>query len=119
MSNFYNHIYKKPSLIAGPCVWEGYSHAARIAEKLISICEKYDVNFVYKSSFDKANRSSLKGFRGASNAIEGFEKLKKNFNLEILTDVHESDQPRNLSIVDILQIPAFLCRQTDLLKAAA
>ena len=119
MSNFYNHIYKKPSLIAGPCVWEGYTHAARIAEKLISICEKYDVNFVYKSSFDKANRSSLKGFRGASNAIEGFEKLKKNFNLEILTDVHESDQPRNLSIVDILQIPAFLCRQTDLLKAAA
>ena len=119
MSEFYKNIHKKPSLIAGPCVWEGYSHAEAIAEKLLAVCGKHDVNFIYKTSFDKANRSSLKGFRGAENAIEGFRELKKKFNLEILTDVHESHQPGELDVVDIFQIPAFLCRQTDLLKAAA
>ncbi len=64
MSEFYKNIHKKPSLIAGPCVWEGYSHAEAIAEKLLAVCGKHDVNFIYKTSFDKANRSSLKGFRG-------------------------------------------------------
>ena len=98
MSEFYKNIHKKPSLIAGPCVWEGYSHAESIAEKLLAVCGKYDVNFIYKTSFDKANRSSLKGFRGAENAIEGFRVLKKKFNLEILTDVHESHQPGELDV---------------------
>jgi 3-deoxy-D-manno-octulosonic acid (KDO) 8-phosphate synthase len=62
-------------------VWEGYSHAEAIAEKLLAVCGKHDVNFIYKTSFDKANRSSLKGFRGAENAIEGFRELKKKLNL--------------------------------------
>ena len=117
VSEFYKNIHKKPSLIAGPCVWEGYSHAEAIAEKLLAVCGKHDVNFIYKTSFDKANRK-FKGLSGAENAIEGFRELKKKFNLEILTDVHESHQPGELDVVDIFQIPAFLCRQTDLLAAA-
>ena len=119
MSNFFNKISKKPSLIAGPCVWEGYDHASMVLQEVLEICSKYDVNFIYKTSFDKANRSSLKGFRGADNALEGFEKLKHEFQIEILTDIHESYQAKTIDVVDVIQIPAFLCRQTDLLKAAA
>ncbi len=84
MSEFYKNIHKKPSLIAGPCVWEGYSHAEAIAEKLLAVCRKHDVNFIYKTSFDKANRSSLKGLSGGrkcNRRISGIKKEIQSGNL--------------------------------------
>ncbi|MBF85743.1 MAG: 3-deoxy-8-phosphooctulonate synthase [Acidobacteria bacterium] len=119
MSQFYKNIYKQPSLIAGPCVWEGYEHAVHMVENLLDICVKYDINFIYKTSFDKANRTSGTSFRGAERAIEGFGQLKKDFGIEILSDVHEPWQTELCRNVDILQVPALLCRQTDLIRAVA
>lgn len=119
MSKFYNNIGKQPSLIAGPCVWEGLDHARCMVVDLLNTCEDYNINFIYKTSFDKANRTSGTSFRGADYPLEGFAKLKEEFGIEILSDVHESWQAQELHSVDILQIPAFLCRQTDLLEACA
>ena len=111
-------------LIAGPCQIESMDHSLMIAEWLKRICNKLSVNLVYKSSFDKANRTSLNAKRGVglSKAIEIFAEIKKQFALPILTDIHTEEQCRQLADkkeVDILQIPAFLCRQTDLLIAAS
>ena len=111
-------------LIAGPCVIESEQHSLMMAEKISKICQKLKVKFIYKSSFDKANRSSIKSTRGVSidQAEKIFEKIKTSFNCPILTDVHNEDHCHFFSkskSVDILQIPAFLCRQTDLLIAAA
>ena len=110
-------------LIAGPCVIENESHSLMIAEELCKICDDVGINLIFKSSFDKANRSSIKSDRGIKldDALKIFEKIKTNFNLPILTDVHNEEQCNQLkkdSIIDIIQIPAFLCRQTDLLLAA-
>ena len=110
-------------LIAGPCVIENESHSLMIAEKLYKICDDVGINLIFKSSFDKANRSSINSDRGIKldEALKIFEKIKTNLNLPILTDVHNEDQCNQLnqdSVIDILQIPAFLCRQTDLLLAA-
>tara|TARA_Y100001970_G_scaffold290612_1_gene424996 strand:- start:536 stop:1360 length:825 start_codon:yes stop_codon:yes gene_type:complete len=110
--------------IAGPCVIESEQHSLMMAEKISEICQKLKVKFIYKSSFDKANRSSIKSKRGVSidQAEKIFEKIKTSFNCPILTDVHNEDQCHFFSkskSVDILQIPAFLCRQTDLLISAA
>jgi len=110
-------------LIAGPCVIENESHSLMIAEELYKICDDVGINLIFKSSFDKANRSSINSDRGIKldEALKIFEKIKTNLNLPILTDVHNEDQCNQLnqdSIIDILQIPAFLCRQTDLLLAA-
>ena len=111
-------------LIAGPCVIENESHSLMIAEELHKICDDVGISLIFKSSFDKANRSSINSDRGIKldDALKIFEKIKTNLNLPILTDVHNEDQCNQLkqdSIIDILQIPAFLCRQTDLLIAAA
>ena len=111
------------TLIAGPCVIENESHSLMIAEELNKICDEVGINLIFKSSFDKANRSSINSDRGIKldDALKIFEKIKTNFNLPILTDVHNEDQCNQLnqdSIIDILQIPAFLCRQTDLLLAS-
>tara|TARA_X000000368_G_scaffold380154_1_gene335764 strand:- start:15 stop:839 length:825 start_codon:yes stop_codon:yes gene_type:complete len=111
-------------LIAGPCVIENEKHSLMIAEKISKICEKLSIKFIYKSSFDKANRSSINSKRGISidDAQKIFEKIKSNFNCPILTDVHNEDQCHFFAkseSVDVLQIPAFLCRQTDLLISAA
>ena len=110
-------------LIAGPCVIESEKHSMMIAEELYKICNDVGVNLIFKSSFDKANRSSIKSERGVSleDALKIFKKIKNDFNLPILTDVHNEDQCTKLNqdtTIDILQIPAFLCRQTDLLLAA-
>ena len=110
-------------LIAGPCVIENESHSLMIAEELLKICDSIGINLIFKSSFDKANRSSINSDRGVKldQAIKIFEKIKNHLNLPILTDVHNEDQCNQLnqdSTIDILQIPAFLCRQTDLLLAA-
>ncbi len=111
-------------LIAGPCVIESEQHSLMMAEKITNICQKLKVKFIYKSSFDKANRSSINSKRGISisEADNIFEKIKSSFNCPILTDVHNEAQCEffaNSNNVDVLQIPAFLCRQTDLLLAAA
>ena len=112
----------KICLIAGPCQLETEQHAMDMAGKLKEITKKLNIGFIYKTSFDKANRTSLKGKRGAGldASIPVFDKIKKELEVPILTDIHNVEQTSILSNhVDILQIPAFLCRQTDLLVAAA
>ena len=113
---------KKVSLIAGPCQLESEQHAMDMAGKIKEIAKKFSIGFIYKTSFDKANRTSLKGKRGAGleKSLPVFDKIKKELNVPILTDVHNEEQCKIVSNhVDIIQIPAFLCRQTDLLIAAA
>ena len=112
----------KFTLIAGPCQLENEKHAMNVAEKLKTITEKLDIGLVYKTSFDKANRTSLEGKRGKGleKSLPVFDKIKNELKIPILTDVHTIDQCEVVANhVDILQIPAFLCRQTDLLIAAA
>ena len=109
-------------LIAGPCVLESYEHANMMCSKLLHIASELNIQFIYKTSYDKANRTSISSYRGLGidKSIEIFDKLKKEFNVPIITDVHsvlECNQIKDH--VDIIQIPAFLCRQTDLLIAAA
>jgi 2-dehydro-3-deoxyphosphooctonate aldolase (KDO 8-P synthase) len=109
-------------LIAGPCQLETEQHAMDMCDKIKEITSKLGVNFVYKTSFDKANRTSLKGKRGIGleQSLPIFDKIKKELKIPILTDVHNIEQCSIVADhVDILQIPAFLCRQTDLLIAAA
>ena len=109
-------------LIAGPCSIESKDHAINHAGIINEISKKLSINFVYKSSFDKANRSSKNSKRGVGieQGLEILSSVKETFNIPILTDVHEPFQCKDVAkIVDIIQIPAFLCRQTDLLTAAA
>ena len=110
------------TLIAGPCQLESEEHALSVATELKKITEKLNIGLIYKTSFDKANRTSLKGKRGAGleKSLPVFDKIKKELKLPILTDIHNEEQCSLVSNhVDVLQIPAFLCRQTDLLIAAA
>ncbi|PIT70958.1 3-deoxy-8-phosphooctulonate synthase [Bartonella tribocorum] len=110
------------SLIAGPCQMESRDHAFEMAGRIKEIADHVGIGFVYKSSYDKANRTSLSAARGIGleKAMAVFSDLKKEFDCPILTDVHTEEQCAIVSsTVDILQIPAFLCRQTDLLVAAA
>jgi len=110
------------TLIAGPCQLENEKHALDVATELKKITEKLGVGLIYKTSFDKANRTSLKGKRGMGleNSLPVFDKIRKNLSTPVLTDVHTIEQCEIVSKhVDILRIPAFLCRQTDLLVAAA
>ncbi len=112
----------KLSLIAGPCQLETEQHAMDMAGKINEIATKFDLGFIYKTSFDKANRTSLKGKRGAGieKSLPIFDRIKKDYNIPVLTDIHNEQQCEIVSKhVDILQIPAFLCRQTDLLISAA
>ena len=109
-------------LIAGPCQLEGEKHALEVAIELKKITENLGIGLIYKTSFDKANRTSLKGKRGAGleKSLPVFDKIRKDVGIPILTDVHTIEQCSIVSQhVDVLQIPAFLCRQTDLLIAAA
>jgi len=109
-------------IFGGPCVIESESVALSTAEELKKICDNLGINLVYKSSYDKANRSSINGFRGPG-IVEGLrvlEKVKKTFNLPIVTDVHSPEEAVSAaSVCDVLQIPAFLSRQTDLIASAA
>jgi len=109
-------------LIAGPCQLENEKHALDVATELKKMTEKLGVGLIFKTSFDKANRTSLKGKRGAGleKSLPVFDKIRKDLGIPVLTDVHKADQCAVVSKhVDVLQIPAFLCRQTDLLVAAA
>lgn len=110
------------AFILGPCVVESYEHASMMAGSIKEICERVGVGFVYKSSFDKANRSSIESFRGEGMeaGLEILRRIKEGVGVPIITDIHEPWQADAAAgVADILQIPAFLCRQTDLLIAAA
>ena len=110
------------TLIAGPCQLESQTHAFKMVDRIQRIAKKLKINFIYKTSFDKANRTSLNGKRGLGleKSMAIFDQIKKNFKVPILSDVHTAEQCSIVSRhADILQIPAFLCRQTDLLIAAA
>ena len=112
----------KLSLIAGPCQMESREHAFMVAGALKELCGKLGIGLVYKSSYDKANRTSLSGKRGIGleKSMEVFADLKKEYGFPVLTDIHTEEQCEQVaSVADILQIPAFLSRQTDLLVAAA
>jgi 2-dehydro-3-deoxyphosphooctonate aldolase (KDO 8-P synthase) len=109
-------------LIAGPCSIESRDLLLNVAEKLTKYNEDKNIDFYFKSSFDKANRTSINSFRGPGiqEGLKLLEEVKKEFGFKILTDVHESYQPKIVAeVADVLQIPAFLCRQTDLLTASA
>ena len=109
-------------LIAGPCVIESEENVMLVAKKIKEITDKLDIPFVFKSSFDKANRTSINSFRGPGleEGLRILNKVKTELNLKVTTDIHEPYQAEEVAkVVDIIQIPAFLCRQTDLLLAAA
>jgi len=121
-SNFEIANDKPFTLIAGPCQLENEEHALKISSELKKITSDLGINLIYKTSFDKANRTSLKGKRGIGleKSLPIFDKIRKEVGLPILTDVHTAEQCSMVANhVDVLQIPAFLCRQTDLLIAAA
>lgn len=112
----------KLTIIAGPCAAESQAILDETAQGLKEITEKLSINYIFKSSFDKANRSSIYSYRGPGmeKGLEMLQNVKDKFDLPIVTDIHTPDQAEPVSkVADILQIPAFLCRQTDLLVAAA
>lgn len=113
---------KKLTILAGPCAIESQAVLDETADALKQICAKLDINYVFKSSFDKANRSSITSFRGPGleKGLDMLKTVKEKYNVPIVTDIHTPDQAAPVAeVADILQIPAFLCRQTDLLVAAA
>ncbi|MFL0603890.1 3-deoxy-8-phosphooctulonate synthase [Cylindrospermopsis raciborskii] len=110
------------TLIAGPCVIESEDFTLKMAEEITKICDHLGISLIFKASFDKANRTSVNSFRGHSleNGLRVLGRIKSEIGLPVLTDIHESSQAKIVAeVVDVLQIPAFLCRQTDLLLAAA
>lgn len=110
------------TLIAGPCQMESRDHALMMAKKIKTITSELGISVIYKTSFDKANRTSINTKRGLGieKALPIFQEIKDQFNMPVLTDVHEPEQCNALKdVIDVLQIPAFLCRQTDLVVAAA
>ena len=109
-------------IMCGPNVIESEEHTLKMAQNLKEIFAKYNVDFIFKTSFDKANRSSINSYRGLGfeEGLRILKRVKDEVGVKIITDIHESWQAERVAeIVDIIQIPAFLCRQTDLLKAAA
>ena len=112
----------KPVIIAGPCVIESMECLCQVAEELVRLNKKFGVDIIFKSSFDKANRTSISSFRGPGldKGLQMLADIKSRYGLRLLTDIHESWQAKAVGeVVDVIQIPAFLCRQTDLLVAAA
>jgi 2-dehydro-3-deoxyphosphooctonate aldolase (KDO 8-P synthase) len=115
-------IGEKLTLIGGPCVVESLEMCKKICAYLQELCAELDVQYMFKASFDKANRSSVKSFRGPGieEGLKILSEIKNTFGLPVVTDIHESEQAKQCAeVADILQIPAFLCRQTDLLVACA
>lgn len=109
-------------LIAGPCVIESEEHVIRMAQEISAVAKKLAIPYIFKASYDKANRTSLKSFRGPGldEGLRMLRKVKETVGVPVLTDVHAAvDVPKVADVVDVVQIPAFLCRQTDLLVAAA
>ncbi len=125
MSSIYQTIRRREGdlfLIAGPCVIESERHALMMAHSIARIADRLDVPYVFKASYDKANRSSARSFRGIGmdEGLRILQRVKDEVGVPVITDIHESDQVAAVAeVADVLQIPAFLCRQTDLLQAAA
>lgn len=122
MAELYDKMKKNFFFISGPNVIESEDHILKMASEIKKIMDKYNIIYIFKTSFDKANRTSLNSYRGVGleKGIEILKKVKQIYNLPICTDVHESCQAEKISeVADIIQIPAFLCRQTDLLEAVA
>ncbi|MEO8884723.1 MAG: 3-deoxy-8-phosphooctulonate synthase [Mucilaginibacter sp.] len=118
----FDQIRQKPFFILGPCVMENQELLYTVAEQVANVGQKYNIPVIFKSSFDKANRTSIHSYRGPGieKGMEMLQNVKEKFNLPVTTDIHEPFQAAIAAqVVDILQIPAFLCRQTDLLVAAA
>lgn len=112
----------KPVIIAGPCVIESQDILNEVAEEIVRLNKKYDLDIIFKSSFDKANRTSISSYRGPGleKGLAMLNNIREKYGLKLLTDIHESYQATPAGqVVDVLQIPAFLCRQTDLLVSAA
>lgn len=112
----------KPIFIAGPCVIESAECLDVIAQELVRLNNKFGIDIIFKSSFDKANRTSISSYRGPGmeKGLQMMTDIKEKYGLKLLTDIHESYQAKPVGeVVDVLQIPAFLCRQTDLLVVAA
>ncbi len=125
MSNFFLNLISRPDpiffLIAGPCVIEDYKTTFTVAKHLKQITAKLDIPFIFKASFDKANRTSIQSFRGPGfdKGLEVLDSIKKELDLQVISDIHLPDQANKAAeVLDIIQIPAFLCRQTDLIMAA-
>ena len=122
LKNFEISNDKPLTIISGPCQLEGLDHSLIIAEKLAKACDKFGANFIFKGSFDKANRTSLLGKRGLGiqEGLRIMQKINSELGCPTVTDIHTAEQCAiTAQVVDVLQIPAFLCRQTDLLLAAA
>ncbi len=125
MSSIFNTIRRREGdlfLIAGPCVIESERHALMMAHSIARIADRLDVPYVFKASYDKANRSSARSFRGIGmdEGLRILQRVKDDVGVPVITDIHETEHVAAVAeVADILQIPAFLCRQTDLLQAAA
>jgi 2-dehydro-3-deoxyphosphooctonate aldolase (KDO 8-P synthase) len=125
MTGFYQNIKRRAGdlfLIAGPCVIESKDHAMMMAREISRVASRLDIPFVFKASYDKANRSSARSFRGLGmkEGLSVLRQIKDEVGAPVITDIHETHQADEAAqVADILQIPAFLCRQTDLLQAAA
>lgn len=125
MSSFYDRITDNGrgfTLLAGPCVIESESHTMMMADEISRIAARHGIPFAFKASYDKANRSSVRSFRGVGmeEGLAILQRVKDAFGVPVITDIHEPSQAAAAAeVADILQIPAFLCRQTDLLQAAA
>jgi len=118
----YQQLQQKFFIMCGPNVIETEESCLQIARKIKSIMDKYDIVFIFKTSFDKANRTSIKSYRGVdiNEGVRILSRIKQELNIPIITDIHEPYQAKIVEeVADIIQIPAFLCRQTDLLEAAA
>jgi len=118
-------LQSRSRIIAGPCQHESLSQSAQIAQRCKQVCDKYGIEYIFKASFDKANRSSLGGVRGhgLESTLDDFRMIKEVHGVDTLTDVHTVEQINRIAqeyndVIDVLQIPAFLCRQTDLVQAA-
>ena len=119
MNNLYDIIKSKRFIVAGPCVLEDYDKSLMMAKFASKVCEKYGFTYIFKASFDKANRTSVDSYRGVG--IEKGREILKEINKDFytLTDIHTPSQAEKIAdSVDVIQIPAFLCRQTDLLVVA-
>lgn len=122
IGNYFTLTNESLFVMAGPCVLESGEINDQICETVKNFCDKLGINYIFKASFDKANRTSVSSFRGRGleEGLKELERIKNRYNVPVITDVHESYQPKIVaSVVDLLQIPAFLCRQTDLIVACA
>lgn len=122
LNELYSELQTRPFILSGTCVIEDYDIMSQVCEQMQELSHKYGFRYVFKSSFDKANRTSINSHRGPGleDGLEVLAKIKQQFGVPIVTDIHESHQANAIAqVADIIQIPAFLCRQTDLLVASA